>query len=179
MIRTRLHWFLIGGCAAVVGGGVALAQAAITRAFDATLPDARGISRFNRPGTITLLSSSGAVIQKLGPATREKIEPGQMPLLVKQAFIAAEDRRFYNHDGVDLWGIGRALVRNVRQGAVREGASTITQQLARQTFEMREVSYERKLTEMFLARRIEAEYTKTEIILAASISVLVILILSW
>ncbi|MGB0278801.1 MAG: transglycosylase domain-containing protein, partial [Prochlorococcaceae cyanobacterium] len=70
----------------------------------------------------------------LGPATREKIEPGQMPLLVKQAFIAAEDRRFYDHNGVDLWGIGRALVRNVRQGAVREGASTITQQLARTVY---------------------------------------------
>ena len=79
MIRTRRHWALIGGSAVVVGVGVALAQAAVTRAFDATLPDARGISRFNRPGTITLLSSNGAVIQKLGPATREKIEPGQMP----------------------------------------------------------------------------------------------------
>ena len=125
MIRTRRHWILIGGSAVVIGSGVALAQSAIVRAFDATLPDARGISRFNRPGTITLLASDGAVIQKLGPATREKIEPGEMPLLVKQAFIAAEDRRFYNHNGVDLWGIGRALVRNVRQGSVKEGLSLI------------------------------------------------------
>ena len=164
MIRTRLHWFLIGGCAAVVGGGVALAQAAITRAFDATLPDARGISRFNRPGTITLLSSSGAVIQKLGPATREKIEPGQMPLLVKQAFIAAEDRRFYNHDGVDLWGIGRALVRNVRQGAVREGASTITQQLARTVFLSQDRTLTRKLKEAALAYKLERQLSKEQIL---------------
>ena len=123
MTHTRRHWVLIGGSAVVVGVGVALAQAAVTRVFDATLPDARGISRFNRPGTITLLSSNGAVIQKLGPATREKIEPGQMPLLVKQAFIAAEDRRFYEHDGVDLWCPGhipdQALQRSGGAASVR------------------------------------------------------------
>ena len=164
MTRTRLHWVLIGGSAVVVGVGVALAQSAVTRAFDATLPDARGISRFNRPGTITLLSSNGAVIQKLGPATREKIEPGQMPLLVKQAFIAAEDRRFYEHDGVDLWGIGRALVRNVRQGAVREGASTITQQLARTVFLSQDRTLTRKLKEAALAYKLERQLSKEQIL---------------
>ena len=112
MIRTRRHWILIGSSAVLIGSGVALAQSAVLSAFDATLPDARGISRFNRPGTTTLLASNGEVIQKLGPATREKIQPGQMPLLVKQAFIAAEDRRFYDHNGVDFWGIGRAVVRS-------------------------------------------------------------------
>ena len=123
MNRTRRHWLLIGGSAVVIGSGVALAQSALVQP-SIPPPDARGISRFTRPGTITLLASNGAVIQKLD-RRRAKIEPGQMPLLVKQAFIAAEDRRFYDHNGVDLWGIGRALVRNVRQGAVREGASTI------------------------------------------------------
>ena len=164
MIRTRRHWILIGGSAVVIGSGVALAQSAIVRAFDATLPDARGISRFNRPGTITLLASDGAVIQKLGPATREKIEPGEMPLLVKQAFIAAEDRRFYNHNGVDLWGIGRALVRNVRQGAVKEGASTITQQLARTVFLSQDRTITRKLREAALAYKLERQLSKEQIL---------------
>ncbi len=164
MIRSRRHWILIGGSAVVVGSGVALAQSALVRAFDATLPDARGISRFNRPGTITLLASDGAVIQKLGPATREKIEPGQMPLLVKQAFIAAEDRRFYDHNGVDLWGIGRALVRNVRQGAVREGASTITQQLARTVFLSQDRTITRKLKEAALAYKLERQLSKEQIL---------------
>ena len=89
--------------------------------MDATLPDARGISSFNRPGTITLLSTNGQVIQKLGPATREKVKPGAMPKTVADAFIAAEDRRFYEHDGVDGWGIARAIVTNVRQGASGKG----------------------------------------------------------
>ena len=164
MTRSRRHWILIGGCAVVIGSGVALAQSAIVRAFDATLPDARGISRFNRPGTITLLASDGAVIQKLGPATREKIEPGEMPLLVKQAFIAAEDRRFYNHNGVDLWGIGRALVRNVRQGAVKEGASTITQQLARTVFLSQDRTITRKLREAALAYKLERQLSKEQIL---------------
>ena len=164
MIRTRRHWILIGGSAVVIGSGVALAQSALVRAFDATLPDARGISRFSRPGTITLLDSNGAVIQKLGPATREKIQPGEMPLLVKQAFIAAEDRRFYEHNGVDLWGIGRALVRNVRQGAVREGASTITQQLARTVFLSQDRTITRKLKEAALAYKLERQLSKEQIL---------------
>ncbi len=164
MIRTRRHWILIGGSAIVIGSGVALAQSAVVSAFDATLPDARGISRFNRPGTITLLASDGAVIQKLGPATREKIKPGEMPLLVKQAFIAAEDRRFYEHNGVDIWGIGRALVRNVRQGAVREGASTITQQLARTVFLSQDRTITRKLKEAALAYKLERQLSKEQIL---------------
>ena len=92
MKRTRRHWVLLAGSAAAIGCGVALGQGALTEALDATLPDAREIASFNRPGTITLLSSDGQVIQKLGPATREKVNPGEMPLLVKEAFVAAEDR---------------------------------------------------------------------------------------
>ena len=150
MNRTRLHWALIAGSAAAVGVGVALGMRAVTELVDATLPDARGIATFNRPGTITLLSAKGKVIQKLGPATREKVKPGAMPLLVQQAFIAAEDRRFYDHDGVDGWGIARAIVTNVQQGAVREGASTITQQLARTVFLSQDRTITRKLKELSL-----------------------------
>ena len=72
MKRTRRHWVLLAGSAAAIGCGVALGQGALTEALDATLPDAREIASFNRPGTITLLSSDGQVIQKLGPATRGK-----------------------------------------------------------------------------------------------------------
>lgn len=164
MKRTRRHWVLLGVTAGSIGVGVALGQAALTQALDATLPDARGIARFNRPGTITLLSSDGQVIQKLGPATREKIQPGQMPELVKQAFVAAEDRRFYAHDGVDLWGISRALVTNLRQGAVREGASTITQQLARTVFLSQDRTLTRKLKEAALAYKLERQLSKEQIL---------------
>ena len=124
----------------------------------------RGINLFNRPGTITLLSSNGKVIQKLGPATREKIKPGQMPQLVMQSFIAAEDRRFFDHDGVDLWGIGRAVVTNLKQGSVREGASTITQQLARTVFLSQDRTVTRKLKEAALAYKLERQLSKEQIL---------------
>ena len=164
MKRTRRHWVLLAGSAAAIGCGVALGQTALTEAIDSTLPDARGIARFNRPGTITLLSSDGQVIQKLGPATREKLKPGEMPELVKQAFVAAEDRRFYEHDGVDLWGISRALFTNIKQRSVREGASTITQQLARTVFLSQDRTITRKLREAALAYKLERQLSKEQIL---------------
>ena len=136
----------------------------LTDLVDTTLPDARGVSSFNRPGTITLLSTNSKVIQKLGPATREKVKPGAMPPTVAEAFIAAEDRRFYQHDGVDGWGIARAIVTNVRQGAVREGASTITQQLARTVFLSQDRTITRKLKEAALAMKLERQLSKQQIL---------------
>ena len=164
MKRTRRHWVLLAGSAAAIGCGVALGQGALNEAIDATLPDARGIASFNRPGTITLLSSDGQVIQKLGPATREKLSPGSMPQLVKDAFVAAEDRRFYEHDGVDLWGISRALFTNLKQRSVREGASTITQQLARTVFLSQDRTLTRKLREAALAYKLERQLSKEQIL---------------
>jgi len=162
--RSRLHWALIAGTAAAVGVGAALSMRALTELVDATLPDARRIASFNRPGTITLLSTNGKVIQKLGPATREKVKSGAMPPTVAEAFIAAEDRRFYQHDGVDGWGIARAIVTNVRQGAVREGASTITQQLARTVFLSQDRTITRKLKEAALAMKLERQLSKQQIL---------------
>lgn len=164
MIRKRRHWILLGLTAGAVGSGFALTQGAITSAVDGVLPDARGIATFNRPGTITILSSDRQVIQKLGPATREKLEAGKMPTLVKEAFIAAEDRRFYQHNGVDLWGIGRALVTNLRERSVREGASTITQQLARTVFLSQDRTLIRKLKEAALAYKLERQLSKEQIL---------------
>ena len=164
MTRNRRQWILIAGVAVAVGSGVALGQAALTRAIDSTLPDAKGIAVFHRPGTITLLSSDGEVIQKLGPATREKIKPGQMPQLVVEAFIAAEDRRFFDHNGVDLRGIGRAILTNLKQGSVQEGASTISQQLARTVFLSQDRTVTRKLKEAALAYKLERQLSKEQIL---------------
>ena len=85
-------------------------------------------------------------------------------LVVQNAFIAAEDRRFFQHDGVDVWGIARAVVTNVRQGAVREGASTITQQLARIVFLSQDRTITRKLKEAALALKLERQLSKQQIL---------------
>ena len=150
--------------AAAIGVGVSLGQAAITSAVDSALPDANRISTFSRPGTLTVLDANGKVIVKQGPATREKLPPGRMPLLIRKAFVAAEDRRFYQHDGVDAVGILRASMRNLRQGSVEEGASTITQQLARTVFLSQDRTLLRKVKEALLAGKIERQLSKEQIL---------------
>jgi penicillin-binding protein 1A len=143
---------------------VALGQTLLVQGVDSLLPDVRRVSSYNRPGTVTVLSADGQVIQKLGPATRDKLVSGQMPLLVQRAFIAAEDRRFYDHDGIDPVGIGRAMVRNLSRGSVEEGASTITQQLARTVFLSQDRTIIRKLKEALLAGKLERQLSKQQIL---------------
>ncbi len=159
--RPLLRAGLIGAGAGVA---VSLGQNLLVQAVDALLPNVQRVSSYNRPGTVTVLSADGQVIQKLGPATREKLVSGQMPLLVQRAFIAAEDRRFYEHDGIDPVGIGRALMRNVKRGSVEEGASTITQQLARTVFLSQDRTISRKLKEALLAGKLERQLSKQQIL---------------
>ncbi|MEI7951605.1 MAG: transglycosylase domain-containing protein, partial [Synechococcaceae cyanobacterium ELA182] len=150
--------------AAAIGGGVALGQTALVAGIDSLLPDADRISAFNRPGTLTILDTNGKVVVKEGPATRDKLTTGNMPLLIQRAFVAAEDRRFYQHDGVDLIGISRAVLRNLQRGSVEEGASTITQQLARTVFLSQDRTLIRKLKEVVLASKIERQLSKEQIL---------------
>ena len=160
----RTNLVRAGLLATLIGAGVASGQAALVAGFDSLLPDARGINHFNRPGTLTILSADGQVVHKIGPVTREKLTPETMPPLVQQAFIAAEDRRFYQHDGIDPVGIGRAMVRNLRKGSVEEGASTITQQLARTVFLSQDRTLIRKLKEAALAGKLERQLSKPQIL---------------
>lgn len=162
--RRRPNLVRAGLLAALIGGGVACGQAALVAGLDSLLPDARGINHFNRPGTLTILSADGQVVHKIGPVTREKLTPETLPTLVEQAFIAAEDRRFYQHNGIDPVGIGRALVRNISQRSVEEGASTITQQLARTVFLSQDRTLVRKLKEAALAGKLERQLSKAQIL---------------
>ena len=164
MSQRRSHLIRSGLLAAAIGSGFAFGQAALIAGFDQLLPDARGISAFNRPGTLTILSADGQVVQKIGPATREKLTAGSMPPLVEQAFIAAEDRRFYQHNGIDPLGIGRAMVRNITKHSVEEGGSTITQQLARTVFLSQDRTVLRKVAEVALAGKLERQLSKQQIL---------------
>jgi penicillin-binding protein 1A len=162
--QRRSSLLLPALAAAAIGGGAAVVQSVVVRGFDSLLPDARGISHFNRPGTLTILAADGQVVQKVGPVSREKLSSGAIPPLVEQAFIAAEDRRFYRHDGVDLHGISRAMVRNISRGSVEEGASTITQQLARTVFLSQDLTVVRKLKEVAMASKLERQLSKRQIL---------------
>ncbi len=151
MSNAKNNWILVTSSSLIIGSCIALSEIFITKAVDHFLPDSNKITSFIRPGSITILSTNKKIIQKLGPATREKVPEGFMPIVVKRAFIAAEDRRFYDHNGVDAWGIGRALLINIKNRKVKEGGSTITQQLARTVFLSQDRTFTRKIKEAALA----------------------------
>ena len=128
------------------------------------LPKTQTIRTFSRDGTITIRAADNSILQQQGPATRQKITKNKMPEQLMQAFLAAEDRRFYDHNGVDNQGILRAAGVNLRERDVVEGGSTITQQLARMVFLSQEKSAIRKLREAMLALKIEDEISKEDIL---------------
>ncbi|MGI8431737.1 MAG: PBP1A family penicillin-binding protein [Chthoniobacterales bacterium] len=94
---------------------------------------------------------------------RETVPYEQLPANLVNAIISTEDNKFYQHHGYDLLGIVRAALKNLVAGHVRQGASTVTQQLARNSFELKGKTFRRKLLEMFVARRIEDNFSKQKI----------------
>ncbi len=112
-----------------------------------------------------ILDRRGEEIGRIFVQNREPISVEEVSPNFIRALLAAEDARFYVHDGVDYVGILRAVWLNVKAGEVTQGASTITQQLARNAFNLKERSLSRKVTEAFLARRIEREINDKDKIL--------------
>jgi len=114
-----------------------------------------------------LLDRAGVIIAPLAPLKRVNVAIAKVPAHVQAAFIAVEDKRFRSHHGIDWYGVGRAMVRNVTAGGVREGASTITMQLSRNVFlahRAAERSVTRKVLEIRYARLLESALTKDEIL---------------
>jgi penicillin-binding protein 1A len=130
----------------------------------ASLPDVAQVKTFARDGTLTIKAADGTILQQLGPATREQVDLDKMPDRLLESFIAAEDRRFYQHNGIDYQAILRAAKSNVSAQKIVQGGSTITQQLARMVFLNQEKTLERKLREALLARKIERNLTKEQIL---------------
>jgi penicillin-binding protein 2A len=95
---------------------------------------------------------------------RQNVSSNEIPDYVKMAFVATEDRRFYKHFGIDLQGIGRALFKNIVTMSKAEGASTITQQLARNLYLSSDKTIKRKVDEMFLSLGLERQFTKDQIL---------------
>jgi 1A family penicillin-binding protein len=105
----------------------------------------------------------GQVYGKIFIRNREEVSLGQISPYLVAAVISAEDNRFYEHQGVDFWGMIRAAFKNTAAGRIRQGASTLTQQLARNTFDLRDRTYDRKILEVFLAMRIDKALPKDKI----------------
>ncbi|NJK93302.1 MAG: penicillin-binding protein [Blastochloris sp.] len=116
------------------------------------------------PATSIVYDRHGYVIQRLFDENRQLVDGKQIPQVLKDALLAKEDERFYWHPGVDPISITRALFLNLFSGRVASGASTITQQLARNSAGIFERSLDRKLKEIFLALRIELAFSKEEIL---------------
>jgi len=107
---------------------------------------------------------NGDEMARLYVLNRTPVPITDVPQHFIDALVAQEDSRFFKHDGVDYIGLGRAVKENITAGEVTQGASTITQQLARQTFKLLEKSYKRKILEAFIAQRIEKQFSKPEIL---------------
>lgn len=107
---------------------------------------------------------NGEELSRIYVLNRTPVPIKDVPQHFIDALTAQEDSRFFQHDGVDYIGLVRAVWLNFKAGEVTQGASTITQQLARQTFGLMERSYKRKLMEAFVAQRIEKDYNKSEIL---------------
>ncbi len=131
------------------------------------LPEYRQLADYAPPVTTRLYAGDGEVLMEYAVEKRFFVPEEKIPALVKQAFISAEDKNFYHHFGVDLLGVTRAILTNLRHlGSNKRptGASTITQQVAKNFLLSSELSYKRKIKEALLAFRIEQTFTKEHIL---------------
>ena len=138
---------------------------AMVLAYEATqLPDISDLQSMTRPGEVRLLSADGAEFASYGAQHGRPIQASQLPADLINALLATEDRRFYSHLGVDLLSVLRAVYVNLRAGSIRQGGSTLTQQLAKNLFLNPDRSLERKLQELLLAFWLEASFSKPQIL---------------
>jgi penicillin-binding protein 1A len=160
--RRLLRWALIASFAAILLGGLALAT--LYFVVSAKLPDVQSLRHMEMQEPMYVYARDGRLMALFGETRRYPVDIEKVPERVKQAFLATEDARFYEHHGVDYKGVARAVWLLATTSDKRvPGGSTITQQVARQIFLSSEYSYSRKLAEMLLAMKMERELTKDEI----------------
>ena len=161
--RRLLRWALLLSLAAILLGGLALAT--VYFVVSARLPDVQALRHMEMQEPMYVYSRDGKLIALFGENRRYPVKIEDVPERLKQAFLATEDARFYEHGGIDYKGVARAIWLIIKTGSKDgvPGGSTITQQIARQIYLSPEVSYTRKFAEMLLARKMERELTKDEI----------------
>ena len=140
-------------------GIFSLRKEAVETVRNSTLEDIQG----QRVGTI--YAADGSVLTELKNERNIRyLTFEEIPQVVKDAFISIEDKRFYKHNGVDFFALTRAVVKLIDKDAITQGGSTITQQLSRNVFLSHEVSWQRKVKEMFISWELEKMYSKDEIL---------------
>jgi len=174
MTRTTTHdmtasrrpriWPLLG---ALTLTGMLVALMTISGAYyylTPSLPSAGTLRDVKLQTPLRIFSRDGRLMAQIGEKRRTPETYDQIPRVVIQAFLAAEDDRFFEHPGFDYQGIIRAAISLLRTGSRSQGGSTITQQLARVYFLTRERSFVRKAKELILAVQIEHKFSKQEIL---------------
>src|SRR6201987_6156033 len=160
----RRIWFL-----ALVGLLVCLAGGAGFVYFWGIVRYEKKAEEFNLAKLEDLESASviydryGQVYGKIFIRNREQVSLSQISPYLVGAVVSAEGNRFYEHRGIDSWGMIRAAFKTTAAGRIRQGASTLTQQLARNTFDLRDRTYDRKILEVFLAMRIDKALPKDKV----------------
>ena len=158
-LRVALYWL------AVACVWAAIFVVGLVFVFSRDLPDTSKLYSIHKQPSITYLDRSGAVLGVRGSQYAPPADIDKLPAYVPGAFIAIEDRQFYNHWGFNLWGIVRSLAWDVtHHGGPQRGGSTITQQLARTLFLTPDQNLKRKVQELKLAIWLEHNYTKKQIL---------------
>jgi penicillin-binding protein 1A len=164
LLRFLGFMFALGTIVFVIGGAAA---GYFAWKFSQDLPDYSQLQNYEPPVMTRVHAADGSLLAEYARERRLYLPIQNIPPLVKDAFLAAEDKNFYSHGGIDLTGIGRAafaFVQNYGSGRRPQGASTITQQVAKNFLLTNEVSIDRKVKEALLALRMERAYSKDKIL---------------
>lgn len=159
-----IKWLFVLSLLLAVAGVVVAWR--VIRHYEEGLPQVSELKGNYRPPQVTrVLARDGSLLAELFTQRRTVVPIETLPAHVKLAVLAAEDAGFYEHEGLNYFGIARAFLVNFRSGRVRQGGSTITQQVVKELLLLNpERSYRRKLREAILSRRLEQELTKDEIL---------------
>jgi len=160
-VRALIWLFCFGLLCAVAAG---IAATAVYRQLSLDLPKITSLSDYRPPTVTVVYSDDGTNIAEFFKERRIVLPLAEMPPQLIDAFVAAEDSRFYQHRGIDVVSIVRAFFKNLEAGTIVQGGSTITQQVTKSFLLTPERSYTRKLKEAILAYRIERAFTKEEIL---------------
>ncbi len=163
---AKRYLVLISRIGAILTGGVALLVFANVCAYvylKPTLPDVDSLREVQLQVPLRVYTRDGRLIAAIGEQRRIPVRYDQLPPRLIQAFLATEDDRFFRHHGVDWQGFLRAALANARAGGIRQGASTITMQVARAMFLSPKRDMKRKMSEIYISLLMETEFTKEEI----------------